>query len=114
MKQDTVKRFTRRLACLLAFLLLSSAQAVELTLPGSACDDQVCPIPTVNENNQPVYAMVSPVGYHAVDMIEQAPRLDTLEGKKIALVGGSFMAAVTHAELKRCILEKYPTAEIFF
>ena len=65
----------------------------------------MCPIPTVNENNQPVYAMVSPVGYHAVDMIEQAPRLDTLEGKKIALVGGSFMAAVTHAELKRCILE---------
>ncbi len=80
---------------------------------GDDCTDGVCPIPTVNEDNEPVYAIVSPVGYHAVDMIGQAPRLDTLEGKKIALVGGSFMASVTHDELKKCILEAYPTAQLY-
>ena len=80
---------------------------------GSDCADEVCPIPTVNENNEPVYAIVSPVGYHAVEMIEQTPRLDTLDGKRIALVGGSFMAAVTHDELRRCIQETYPTAQLY-
>ncbi len=92
---------------------MASAASAELLLSGPACDDQSCPIPTVDENNQPVYAIVSPVGYHAVDRIEQPPRLDTLEGKRIALVGGSFMASVTHDELKQCILAKYPTAEIY-
>ena len=77
------------------------------------CGEEACPIPTVNEFNEPVYAIVSPVGYHAVDMIEQAPRLDTLAGKRIALVGGSFMAAVTHDELKKCLQEAYPTAQLF-
>lgn len=80
---------------------------------GNDCTDEVCPIPTVNENNEPVYAIVSPVGYHAVEMIEQAQRLDTLDGKRIALVGGSFMASVTHDELRKCIQETYPTAQLY-
>ena len=65
---------------------------------GNDCTDEVCPIPTVNENNEPVYAIVSPVGYHAVEMIEQAQRLDTLDGKRIALVGGSFMAVTKNCQ----------------
>lgn len=106
-----LKRFMAALLC--AVLLAGSAQAVTLPLSSSGCDEEACPIPTVNENNQPVYAIVSPVGYHAVEMIEQAPRLDTLAGKTIALVGGSFMADVTHDELRRCILEAYPTAKVY-
>ena len=47
-----------------------------------------------------------------MESIEQAPRLETLDGKTIAIVGGSFMAYVTHPELKRLILEKYPTAKV--
>ena len=58
------------------------------------------------------YAVVSPVGRGTVEMIEQAPRLSTLEGKTIAVVGGSFMASVTHPEIKRLILEHYPTAKV--
>lgn len=80
---------------------------------GAECADEVCPIPLVDENDQPVYAIVSPVGYHAVEMISQAPRLDTLHGKRIALVGGSFMASVTHEELRQCILAAYPDAEVY-
>ena len=45
-------------------------------------------------------------------MIAQVPRLDTLEGKTIAVVGGSFMAHVTHPEIKRLILQNYPKAKV--
>ena len=58
------------------------------------------------------FAVVSPVGRGTVQMIEMAPRLSSLEGKTIAIVGGSFMARVTHPELKRLILKDYPTARV--
>ena len=59
------------------------------------------------------YEVLSPVGQSSVDMIELAPRLESLEGKTIALVGGSFMASVTHYELKRIIQENYPTTTVY-
>ena len=68
------------------------------------CVDGVCVIPEQDDDGKQVYAVVSPVGYNAVEMIEQASRLNNLDGKNIALVGGSFMASVTHAEIKKCIL----------
>lgn len=108
-----MKQFIKWIACFLAVTLISGCASAELLMSGPSCNDEMCPIPTINEDNQPVYAIVSPVGYHAVDMIEQAPRLDTLDEKKIALVGGSFMASVTHDELRQCILGEYPTAEIY-
>ena len=58
------------------------------------------------------YSVVSPVGFAAIAPVEQAPRLDTLAGKTIAVVGHNFMARVTHPEIKRLILEKYPTAKV--
>ena len=58
------------------------------------------------------FAVVSPVGRGTVQMIEMAPRLTSLEGKIIAIVGGSFMARVTHPELKQLIAENYPTARV--
>jgi hypothetical protein len=58
------------------------------------------------------YAVVSPVGRSTVKMINMASRLSTLEGKTIAVVGGSFMASVTHQEIKKLILENYPTAKV--
>ena len=59
------------------------------------------------------YDVLAPVGLSSVEMIQLAPRLETLEGKTIALVGGSFMASVTHVELKRLIQENYPTATVY-
>lgn len=58
------------------------------------------------------YAVVSPVGIGTMEMINQAPRLTTLNGKTIAVVGGSFMASITHPEIKRLILENYPDAKV--
>lgn len=79
------------------------------------CDDNVC---VIEEHGgvMPVgeiYSIVSPVGCATVEPIEQAARLNSLHGKTIAIVGGSFMASVTHRELKRLILEEYPTAQVY-
>jgi len=68
------------------------------------------PAPVRQED--PGYAVVSPVGRSSVEMIAQAPRLKTLDGKTIAVVGVSFMTAVTHPEIKRLILENYPSAKV--
>ena len=61
---------------------------------------------------EPGYAVVSPVGRSSVEMIRQAPRLQTLDGKTIAVVGVSFMTRVTHPEIKRLIKENYPGAKV--
>ncbi|MBQ9463359.1 MAG: hypothetical protein IJU68_06865, partial [Bacteroidales bacterium] len=58
------------------------------------------------------YAVVSPVGRTSVEMITQAPRLQSLDGKTIAVVGVSFMTGVTHPEIKRLINENYPSAKV--
>lgn len=58
------------------------------------------------------FAVVSPIGQGTVPMIEMAPRLTTLDGKTIAIVGGSFMARTTHPEIKRLINQHYPTARV--
>lgn len=106
----------KKLLCLLlclAMLLSMAACKKDTAASGDECVDGQCYVPEYDENGNQVYAIVSPVGYHNVQMLEQAPRLDTLEGKTIALVGGSFMAATTHPELKKCILEAYPTATVY-
>ena len=58
------------------------------------------------------YAVVCPVGRSTVKMIQPVARLNTLAGKTIALVGGSFMASITHPAIKRLILQNYPTARV--
>jgi hypothetical protein len=74
------------------------------------CDDECllpgAPVPAGK------YAVVSPVGKQTIEMVTQAPRLDTLQGKTIAVVGGSFMARITHPEIKRLILANYPAAKV--
>jgi len=96
------------------FLTLNLTTAVtKYSVNPEECVDGVCLVPKYADDGRENYAIVSPVGYHSVEMIKQAKRLDTLEGKNIALVGGSFMAPTTHAELKKCIQKEYPKAKIF-
>ena len=61
----------------------------------------------------PSVAVVCPVPGTSIEPMAPAPRLDTLDGKTIALVGGSFMANVTHPELRRLILAEFPTAKVY-
>ena len=92
------------------FLLVASVFLIALSTSGQTCDPSgECGGDTTVGN----YDVVSPMGYSSVEMIELADRLETLEGKTIALVGGSFMASVTHVELKKIILENYPTAKVY-
>lgn len=80
-------------------------------MPGAKTDLELCD-DTCLVGSASTYAVVAPVGKQTISMMTQAPRLDTLEGKTIALVGGSFMAHVTHPEIKRLILRNYPTAKV--
>ena len=114
------------LSCLCAFCVLASVVTGIIVksiyskdvVAGGEKEDEVecidgCDVPRYDENGNEVYAIVSPVGYCNVNMITQAPRLDTLNNKTIALVGGSFMASTTHFELKRCIEEEYENVTIY-
>lgn len=78
--------------------------------------DETCKNESTNPpgqtSSEAVYSVVSPVGRSSVEIIRQAPRLDTLSGKTIAVVGTTFMARVTHPEIKRLILEHYPDAKV--
>ena len=95
---------------------MTCAVAVTLPLFGvlaaePLCKDGMCPLPAAPEEAE--FAVLSPVPESAVETIKPAPRLETLAGKTIALVGGSFMASVTHSELKNLILKEYPTAKVY-
>ena len=59
-----------------------------------------------------MYNVVCPVGTSTVEPIKMAARLETLEGKTIAIVGEDFMNNITHPELKRLVKEYYPTAKV--
>ncbi|MCM1222099.1 MAG: hypothetical protein NC548_47280 [Lachnospiraceae bacterium] len=59
--------------------------------------------PTKNE-----YEILSPVpSGSSISQIEQPARLDSLKGKRIALVGGSFSASVTHRVIADMLEEEY-------
>lgn len=103
----------KRLLALLLILCILLPLAACAKGETDDCEDGVCEVPTYDENGNQVYAIVSPVGYCDEEPIEQAPRLDTLSGKTIALVGGSFNASVTHEELIRCIRENYEDVTVY-
>lgn len=111
MKTVNKKKMTQIIsACL---LICGSGNTALAQAFQSECNDR-CRIETdiFSDTTEQRYAVVSPVGRTTVPMLEQAPRLNTLEGKTIAVVGGSFMASVTHPEIKRLILKGYPTAKV--
>ena len=94
--------------------LLSISLAIPIFAENSTCEPNAeCPLPDVLEaNSQSLYRVYSPIGENTIKFIKQAPRLSTLNGKTIAVVGGSFMASVTHPEIKRLILKNYPDAKV--
>ncbi len=91
-----------------------------LPLCANECTNGTCPVPFAdpvgpgsNLTAGTALSVVSPVPESAIAPMPSAPRLSTLEGKVIALVGGSFMANVTHPELKRLILAEHPSAKVY-
>ena len=99
-------------AILPAAIVVGFLAAIVSAFAATDCADGFCPIPQALED-EPEFTVLSPVPESAVEPIASAPRLKSLDGKTIALVGGSFMANVTHPELKRLILAEYPTAKVY-
>ena len=90
-----------------AFSLLAAA-----AFCAEECKDTgVCQLPGAS-SDAAKSGVLSPVGPNSIKRIEQAPRLDTLDGKTIAIVGGSFMASVTHPELRRLIQQHYRDTKV--
>ena len=101
--------------CIIRLLIISVALCSTVTAQTTSrivCDETCKTESGSNVVKGDGFAVVSPVGRGTVQMIEMAPRLTSLEGKTVAIVGGSFMARVTHPELKRLILKNYPTARV--
>lgn len=99
------------------FLMFSATVAMLTTITAQTTSRIVCDENCKTESGATAvkgdgFAVVSPVGRGTVPMIEMAPRLSSLDGKTIAIVGGSFMARVTHPELKRLFKQHYPTTRI--
>ncbi len=103
MKSNILKRL---LSITLVLTLLVSTAVVSMT-SYSAADDSTTEAsnaePTKNE-----YKIVSPVpSGSSIEPIEQPARLSSLQGKTIALVGGSFSASVTHAVISDLLKKDY-------
>ena len=94
-----------KIAAFLAGLLTASCFAAPV------CKDGVCELQPSGASRQ--ISVFAPVAESAVKPIACAPRLMSLDGKTVAIVGGSFMASVTHPELKRLILAEFPTAQVY-
>lgn len=94
-----------RFALIGLVLLGLVSYAAEPTCEGGLC--------RMSSSGAPTLTVCSPIPESAVKPVQQGPRLKTLDGKTVALVGGSFMASVTHPELKRLILAEYPKCKIY-
>ncbi|MBQ6535047.1 MAG: hypothetical protein IJI37_07730, partial [Opitutales bacterium] len=96
---------------IIAFVLNALAASL-CAFAEKSCPDGVCEVPDSSTVASGRYAVYSPVGIGNIAPIKQAARLDSLDGKTIAVVGGSFMAYITHPEIKRLILLNYPRAKV--
>ncbi len=98
MKTNILKRSLSLVLCLLSLI---SMAAVAVPSASAAELSEIEPL-----NNS--FAVVSPVpSGSTIEPITQPKRLDTLKGKTIALVGGSFSASVTHAILRDMLEEEF-------
>ena len=93
-------------------IVLSTAISIAAMARQTLCDDNCKVEFTGSDTTEPRFAVVSPVGMPTVEKITQAPRLTTLDGKTIAIVGQSFMTEIIHPEIERLIAKHYPTAKV--
>lgn len=102
-------RLKRLLSLLLVTVLLAGTVAVSFTSTSAAESEAVSAGEASNaEPSKNEYQIVSPVpNGSSIEPITQPPRLSSLQGKRIALVGGSFSASVTHAVIRDLLEANY-------
>ncbi len=100
MKRNFFKRLlsvTLAVTCMIGFAVTNTAQCFAVNIEASNAE------PIKNE-----YQILSPVpSGSSITPIEQPARLDSLKGKRIALVGGSFSASVTHQVISDMLKDEY-------
>ncbi len=100
MKHNLLKRL---LSVAIAATCLTSVAAVNTTSYPVAEAEVMYSEPSKNE-----YQILSPVpSGSSITPIEQPARLDSLKGRRIALVGGSFSASVTHQVISDMLEDEY-------
>ena len=106
MKSNT---FRRLLSMLLIAACIVSIAAVGVTSASAAKADVADTAEASNaEPEKNEYQIVSPVpSGSSISPIGQPVRLDSLQGKRIALVGGSFSASVTHAVIAELLRQNF-------
>ncbi len=112
MKSNISKRL---LSLLLALICLVGTVTASLTSITAVENDVATTAEASNDEPQTnEYKIVSPVPLgSSITPITQPARLSTLEGKTIALVGGSFSASVTHRVLADMLIEEFD-CKIYF
>ena len=107
-KDDPMKRNLRHSCLSLLLVLTCIVSTVAFSFCTSFAEGE---IDVKASNDEPVkneYQVVSPVpSGSSIVPITQSARLDSLENKRIALVGGSFSASVTHAVLRDLLEETF-------
>lgn len=101
--------FRRLLSLLLVALTLTGVMASSLTSYSAVEQSKKQTAEASNaEPSKNEYQILSPVpSGSSITPITQPPRLSSLQGKRIALVGGSFSASVTHAVISDMLQEQY-------
>ena len=94
---------------LILFFVICCGQNIQAA--ADCGDPDVCQLPGTSSEKETI--VLSPVGKSSIKAIKQPERLAALNGKNIAITGGSFMASITHPELKRLILRDCPDAKIY-
>jgi len=95
--------FKRLLSVVLAAACITSITVTNTVSCLAAVAEASNAEPTKNE-----YQILSPVpSGSSITPIEQPARLNSLKGKKIALVGGSFSASVTHQVISDMLKDEY-------
>lgn len=103
------KYFKRLLSLSLSMIMVAGVSTAGVTPYSAAESDKEAVAEASNaEPTKNEYKIVSPVpNGSSIVPIEQPSRLSTLRGKKIALVGGSFSASVTHAVISELLQRDY-------
>lgn len=108
MKKRNGRKLTRR-----EILKLSNGLAAGSLLGATLVGPETVVADQKQQQGEPSFKVVSPIGESPIKMITMSPRLDTLDGKTICLsTNRLFKYEVTFPVIEQLLKEKYPNVKI--
>ncbi len=112
-REETVKRQNGRKLTRREVLKLSNGLAAGSLLGATLASPEAVAAEQKQQQGEPTFKVVSPIGESPVKMINMAPRLDNLDGKTICLATNRlFKYEVTFPVIEKLLKEKYPNSKI--